>query len=207
MVREYSGVFYNKEMERYIHLDFGHGVNVAGKQSPDGRLKEYKWARAYGKMLQQALIAEGYKTFIVVEEEREPTLSVRVKRANKFYKENRGQHIFVSIHCDAFGTSFNNANGMSVRVGTNSGKKSKKLAQCITKEALAANLTGNRCVPPCMYWEQNLYVCNNTLMPAVLIEHGFMTNKDDVEFMLSLEGRKQLIDVTLKGIKKYFDSL
>lgn len=207
MVREYSGVFYNKEMERYIHLDFGHGVNVAGKQSPDGRLKEYKWARAYGKMLQQALIAEGYKTFIVVEEEREPTLSVRVKRANKFYKENKGQHIFVSIHCDAFGTSFNNANGMSVRVGTNSGKKSKKLAQCITKEALAANLTGNRCVPPCMYWEQNLYVCNNTLMPAVLIEHGFMTNKDDVEFMLSLEGRKQLIDVTLKGIKKYFDSL
>lgn len=194
-------------MDKYIHLDFGHGHNVAGKESPDGRLKEYKWARAYGKMLQEALEAEGYKTFIVVTEEREPTLSVRVQRANKFYREHKGQHIFISIHCDAFGTSFNAAKGMSVRVGTNSGAKSKKLAQCITKEALGAKLTGNRSVPPCMYWEQNLYVCNNTVMPAILIEHGFMTNKEDVEFLLSLEGRRQLIDVTLKGVRKYFDSL
>lgn len=194
-------------MEKYIHLDYAHGYNVAGKQSPDGRLQEWKWAREYGEMLRQALIKEGYKVYVVVPEDREPTLSVRVQRANKFYRENPGQHIFISLHCDAFGESYNNASGMSVRVGTMSGEKSKRLATKIVGNGIVAGVMGNRSVPTSLYWQQDLYVCNKTAMPAVLIEHGFMTNRSDEERLLSAAGKEKLIEITVNGINKYFDSL
>lgn len=194
-------------MEKYIHLDFGHGYNVTGCQSPDGRLKEHEWTRAFGKQLQEALMAEGYKIHLTAPTDREPGLSVRVRSANTIYKTNKGRHIFVSIHVDAFSTAFNKASGLSVRVGNKSGEKAKKLASCVMKEAVMAGVTGNRDVPPSLYWEQNLYVCNNTVMPAILIEYGFATNREDVERLLSLEGRRQLIEITIKGINKYFDSL
>ena len=194
-------------MDKYIHLDFGHGYNTTGCQSPDARLKEHEWTRAFGKQLHEALLAEGYKIHLTAPDNREPTLPVRAKSANKFYAEHKGKHIFVSIHVDAFSVAFNGACGMSVRVGTKSGEKAKKLASCVMKEAVMAVVTGNRDVPPCMYWEQNLYVCNNTVMPAILIEYGFATNRADVERLLSLEGRQQLIEITIHGINKYFDSL
>ena len=41
-------------------IDFAHGSDVAGKQSPDGRHKEYLWSRKVGKMLAESLKHEGF---------------------------------------------------------------------------------------------------------------------------------------------------
>lgn len=44
-------------------------------------------------------------------------------------------------------------------------------------------------------------------MPAVLTENLFMDNKEDVKFLLSEEGKKQIIDLHVQGIKKYIEQL
>ena len=36
-----------------VILDPGHAAGVAGKRSPDGRLREYKWAREITGMLEK----------------------------------------------------------------------------------------------------------------------------------------------------------
>lgn len=37
-----------------ILIDNGHGVNTTGKQSPDGRLHEYAYAREIAKRVENA---------------------------------------------------------------------------------------------------------------------------------------------------------
>ena len=44
-------------------------------------------------------------------------------------------------------------------------------------------------------------------MPSVLTENLFMDNKEDVKFLLSEEGKKQIIDLHVQGIKKYIEQL
>ena len=53
----------------------------------------------------------------------------------------------------------------------------------------------------------SLYVLRKTNMPAVLTENLFMDNKEDVKFLLSEEGKKQIIDLHVQGIKKYIEQL
>jgi N-acetylmuramoyl-L-alanine amidase len=43
-------------------------------------------------------------------------------------------------------------------------------------------------------------------MPAVLVENFFQDNKQDVQYLLSEEGRKDVIDIHVYGIEKYIRS-
>lgn len=52
-------------------------------------------------------------------------------------------------------------------------------------------------------WEENFYILQKTKCPAVLTENFFMDNKDDVEFLLSAEGKRKVIQVHVDGIIKY----
>lgn len=51
-----------------ILLDNGHGENTSGKQSPDGSLKEYAYAREIVKRLESKLKENGYKVYVVTPE-------------------------------------------------------------------------------------------------------------------------------------------
>ena len=51
-----------------ILLDGGHGVNTPGKQSPDGLLKEYAYAREIVKRIFNSLKELGYEPYILVPE-------------------------------------------------------------------------------------------------------------------------------------------
>ena len=39
-----------------VLLDCGHGSNVAGKCSPDNRLREYRWVRELASLIELGLI-------------------------------------------------------------------------------------------------------------------------------------------------------
>ena len=50
----------------------------------------------------------------------------------------------------------------------------------------------------------DLYVLRATKMPAVLIEGGFMTNREEAKLLLSEEYRKQCAEGICKGVCSYF---
>ncbi|MFV0537641.1 MAG: N-acetylmuramoyl-L-alanine amidase, partial [Dysgonomonas sp.] len=56
-------------------------------------------------------------------------------------------------------------------------------------------------------WESNFYILTKTSCPAVLTENFFMDNEHDCKFMLSKEGKNQIVklhvDSILKFIKQY----
>lgn len=188
-----------------ILIDNGHGINTPGKCSPDGRFKEYAWAREIAKMLYNKL-KDSYTTKLITPEEVDISLATRVKRVNDVCLEHGAKNVLlISIHTDAAGADgkWHNARGFSARVGTNASSRSKKLASCLWNRAIEMGLKGNRCVPNEKYIAQNLYILKNTHCPAVLTENLFQDNKDDVDFLLSAEGKKKIVDMHVKGIIDY----
>ena len=64
-----------------ILIDNGHGINTPGKCSPDGRFKEYAWAREIAKTLYNRL-NDSYTTKLITPEDVDISLATRVKRVN-----------------------------------------------------------------------------------------------------------------------------
>lgn len=188
-----------------VILDNGHGSNTPGKCSPDGKLKEYSYAREVVKGIHQALSEEGIDSHILTPEQTDISLKERVTRANKIYKDNNKQAILISVHCNAAGSDgkWHSAKGWSVYVAQNASKNSKNLANCIAEEAADSGLKMRYYLPDQSYWVQSLAICRDTNCPAVLTENLFQDNKEDVEFLLSEEGKQKIIDLHVKGIKKY----
>ena len=189
-----------------ILLDAGHGENTPGKRSPDGRLREYLYAREIASMVYDELYNRDYDVELLVPETTDISLSERCKRANKFAKELGNKNaLLVSIHCNAAGngSAWMGAKGWSVFVSNNASSNSKLLADCLYDAAEQQKLKLRTEKPGQKYWQQNLAICRDTNCPAVLTENLFQDNKEDVEFLLSKEGKEAIAKLHVDGIIKY----
>lgn len=188
-----------------VMIDNGHGVETPGKRSPDGRLREYAYTREIADRVVSRLQAEGVDAIRIVPEEADIPLAERVARANKLYAESGKQAILVSIHCNAAGngSAWMEARGWSVFVDTTASTNSKRLATAIADVAQKKHVTVRKEAGDRNYWISSLYICKHSNCPAVLVENFFQDNKDDVNFLLSEEGKQCVTDITVEGIKKY----
>lgn len=196
-----------------VLIDNGHGENTPGKCSPDKRLREYAYARAreIARRVEKCLRCKGYNAQRIVEEETDVPLSERCKRVNDICKQVGTKNVLlVSIHNNAAGGDgkWHEARGFSAHVGLNASSKSKMLAQYLWNEAIQQGLKGNRSVPAAPYIAQNLAICRDTACPAVLTENLFQDNKEDVELLLSEEGKEKVtathVNAIVNFIKGYY---
>lgn len=189
-----------------VLIDNGHGVECRGNRSPDARIYEWRYTREIAERVQQRLTQEGIFSGLLVPETTNISLKERVARANRMYEINNGKVILVSIHNNAFTRGWNPANGWSVHISPVASQNSKRLAEIFADEA-AKHVWVRKCSPTQSYWRQNLYILNKTQCPAVLTENLFMTNREDVEFLLSDEGKQKIVDIHVEAIKRYISSL
>ena len=190
-----------------ILIDNGHGENTIGKRSPDGLFREYKYAREIAESIERELKTKGYDAERIVKETIDVTLEERVRRVNEVCERlGTSNVVLVSIHCNAAGNGdWKNARGWSAY--TSKGKtKSDELATMLYGEAVH-NFTGQTIRKDFSDgdpdWEEAFYVLRKTKCPAVLTENFFMDNKQDVSYLLSLEGRTQIVKTHVDAIIKY----
>ena len=188
-----------------VLIDNGHGENTPGKRSPDCRLMEWAYSREIADMVVAGLRKKGIDAERIVKEDSDVPLSERCRRANAVYKETGKKAILISIHCNAAGcgASWMKAKGWSVFVSNNASSNSKKLADCLAQVAECIPVPIRKPMPGQLYWEQNLAICRDTNCPAVLTENFFQDNKDDVEYLLSREGKDAVARIHIEGIAKY----
>lgn len=189
-----------------VLVDNGHGYNTAGKCSPDGKFREYKYAREIAGALVERLTAAGVDAELLTPETNDVSLSTRVRRANGIARKlGTANVLLVSIHNDAKGSQgkWLDARGWSVRVGLNASTKSKHLASCLAKAAEAQGIKVRRPLPKQDYWPQNLAICRDTICPAVLTENLFQDNREDVAYLLSDKGREDIVQLHVRGILNY----
>ena len=187
-----------------VLIDNGHGSNTPGKCSPDGRLREYAYTREIAERLVMELRKNGIAAERIVKEEIDVPLAERCRRVNEY---KASEAILVSIHCNAAG---NGSDWMSARgweAWTSVGKtKADKLATCLYEDA-------EHCLPGMKMRkdmadgdpdrESQFYILRHTNCPAVLTENLFQDNREDVEFLLSEEGKRAIVSLHVWGTMKY----
>lgn len=186
-----------------ILIDNGHGIDTAGKRSPDGRLREYKYAREIAAEVVKRLKTMDYNAQQLVTEENDISLGTRCKRVNDICKHFGASNVLVvSVHCNAAGADgkWHDARGWQACVSLNASAKSKQLASYLFDAAQAQGLRMRSPKPGQKWWAQNLAICRDTNCPAVLTENLFQDNLADVDFLLSDEGREAIVNLHVNGI-------
>ena len=193
-----------------IILDSGHGIDTAGKRSPDGRLREYKYAREIAAEVVKRLKTMDYNAMQLVTEENDISLGTRCKRVNDICKHFGASNVLVvSIHCNAAGADgkWRDARGWQACVSLNASARSKQLACYLYDMAQVQGLKMRSPKPGQKWWAQNLAICRDTNCPAVLTENPFQDNLADVDFLLSDKGREAIINLHVEGIINYIKSV
>lgn len=197
----------------YVILDNGHGEDTPGKRSPDGKFREYKYARVIVSMIADELEKLGIAYHILVPETNDISLSERVKRANKIHTEqhkNGKTVILLSIHCNAAGNGdWKTARGWSAWTSRGT-TESDAVASCLYQAAHEILDPKKIQIRKDMSdgdedWESNFYIIYKSSMPSVLTENFFQDNKEDVKYLESEEGKKDIVDIHIKGIQKYIE--
>lgn len=188
-----------------IIIDSGHGINTPGKCSPDKQFKEWKYCRELANLVTEKLTNLGYEVVNLMKGiDNDESLRSRCNRINKIVAQVK-DCIVISLHNNAAGANgkWHNATGWSVFVSMNASSNSKLIAQRLCESAINYKVMGNRSIPKCKYWQKDLAICRDTKCPAVLIEHMFMDNKDDVAFLESTEGKQTLVQIIVDGLETY----
>lgn len=190
-----------------VLIDNGHGKETPGKRSPDGLLREYRYAREIASGIVTELRARGIDATGLVPEEEDIPLQERARRANEWCGRLGAENvILVSIHCNAAGNGeWMNARGWSAY--TSKGTTKADTLATMLYEAAGKNFTNQKIRKDFSDgdpdWEESFYILKKTKCPAVLTENFFMDNKEDVSYMLSYEGRTQIVKTHVDGIIQY----
>lgn len=212
-----------------VLLDNGHGEDTPGKRSPkkeDGtRFREYQWARTAVDCIEKKLKTLGYNVVLVTPEQKDISLTERVRRINKVVsKQGASNCLMISIHVNAAGSNdqWLNARGWSAYT-TKGQTNSDKLAECLYKAAEEL-LPNNNCIKDSYCGEMhklfrkdtsdgdkdmeaNFYITKGANCPAVLTENFFQDNKKDVKLLESQIGTQLIADLHVSGIEKYVKSI
>lgn len=108
-----------------ILIDNGHGENTPGKRSPDGKFREYAYAREIAKRIEGELKFLAIDAERIVTETEDISLEERVRRVNEICGRLGAENVvLVSIHCNASKT----VNGARPVVGVPTQAKAKPRA-------------------------------------------------------------------------------
>lgn len=180
-----------------VVLDPGHGVETAGKRSPDGTYLEHEFALDMAKRIKYILSGYGLEVHLTREDEHDIPNSARADLSNEWAPD-----LFVSLHSNAAGdgSKWMEPRGFGIYTSAKGDTAGRNIAaKAILKRAEEAGL---------QLWGGGLHherwtVLVKTNAPAVLIEHLFHDNKEDVELLKSDAYRDKLAEVDAKGILDY----
>lgn len=179
---------------RIIVIDPGHGFDDPGTHYLG--YKEKDIVLSVGKKVAEKLRAAGATVVMTRDADTFLELAERVEKAEDVYAE-----LFVSIHVNSLSgnttvngteTYYNTSNNMN-------GAESKLLAYEIQKEIVERADMYNRGIK-----DSGFYVIKNNQIPAVLVEMGFLPNKDDREKLISDQYQSIFAESIYQGIRNYY---
>jgi len=197
-------------------LDNGHGgiidgvYQTSGKRSPkweDGtQLFEGEFNRAVVKRIIKLCEKAGIECINLVDTEKDLSLRWRTDKANDIYRERQQSDgkkcIYVSVHANGFNKE--SAHGWSVYT-TVGETKSDKIAQVLHEKAKAEFPTHKMRMDTRdgdADKESNFWVLRKVVMPAILSENFFMTNREESKLLLSEEGRDRIAKIHFQMIQE-----
>jgi len=182
-----------------IVLDAGHGPDTAGKRTPKFEngsfMHEHEFNNAVVQRLKNKLNTVGkYSVTVVSSKTKDIPLSQRVTLERTINSD-----LFLSVHANALTGVWGSQHGIESysNIGSTKGAKYCKVIQ--NGLINSTKLTNRGCKT------SSFYVLKNTYGPAVLVECGFMDNKEESKLLMS-ENYRELIACSLfKSINEIFN--
>lgn len=179
-----------------IALDTGHGINTAGKRTPDN---EREWS--FNNKVLLACVDELNKyNNVQILRLGDPTgrtdtpLVARTNQANRFKAD-----VLVSIHHNALKTVWGSHGGVETFVHPTGSRASYDVANIINPRIVKAMGLRNRGVK-----QSNLHMVRESHMPAILTEGGFMDSLTDIGALRSDARLKAQGVAIAEGLAVYF---
>ncbi|MEY9977746.1 N-acetylmuramoyl-L-alanine amidase [Lysinibacillus sp. RC79] len=183
----------NPLKDRIIILDPGHGGKDPG--TVVGSNSEKAITLKVGTLVKRKLEAAGAKVYMTRTGDTYPSLQDRVDFTNANYGE-----IFVSIHVNSAANT--SAQGTETYYAISTGDMYQEdidLATFVNNQIVNNLNMKNRGVK-----EEQFYVIRNTIIPAILVELGFLTNSEDRGKMTDDQYVELFADSIYKGISQYY---
>lgn len=193
----------------YLYIfDSGHGgldpetgeYVTSGKRSPmfdDGSvLYEGVENRKKVRAIMAGMKKAGLECIDIVDTWKDMSLEKRVNKANKLGETRKC--IYISIHSDAYGQGWTSPSGIGVYRYTGS-QASASIAR-VFRAHITAEFDGialDRKIK-----EAPFYVLRYTTMPAVLLELGFHSNKEESKRMMTIEWIAMVARSTVNACKE-----
>ena len=172
-----------------ICLDPGHGGDDPGAVGRDPReLLEKDVNLELARRLEEEIVCHGWDAVVTRRQDRTLALDARAAFANRYEAD-----LFVSLHANA--AAVPEAEGMEVFYFPGS-MRGRSLALHVL-DRLLCHFPGhrNRGVKTA-----NFTVLRRTVMPAILVEHEFLTNPRQLEFLADPGHQEELARAVFEGI-------
>ena len=179
-----------------LGLDAGHGLKTPGKQTPNG-VKE--WTINDGVCDKITDLLAPYDVKIIRLDNNEGNVDEELGvRFNRYMREK--VDAVVSIHHNAFKGVWGNATGVEVYTDNNPTAKDVELAKGIYSRLPEYTGLKGRGVK-----KANFYIINQNVIPAVLIEGGFMDTKKDYNIITSATGQLNYAKAVVEALVDVFN--
>jgi len=185
--------------DKIIVVDAGHGGTDSGTFSKGEQYYEKDLNLSMLLYLKEILDQEDIKVYYTRTTDETIFLNPRVNLANDLEAD-----FFLSIHC--------NANESSMPSGTEvlynelvltQGLESKQLSQICLEELTIATQMRNRG----LVTGNEMVIIGNSDIPVALIEVGFMSNYEDLQFLLQEGNRRKVAGAIYKAIVRAYDEI
>ncbi len=179
-----------------IVVDSGHGGSDPGKVGINGAL-EKDVNLSISKKLQKCLETEGYQVIMTREDEngladsKVEDMKTRVTLINE-----KKPLLAVSIHQNSYGQE--SIHGAQVFYYTHSGE-GEKAAKVMQEALLGADPDNTRQAKA----NDTYYLLKRTEVPAIIVECGFLSNKEEADRLNTEEYQQKLAEAITQGIRTY----
>lgn len=186
---------------RLIVIDPGHnfsGYDI-GAHNEEYELWEQNITWPIAKMLELKLTAMGFEVVMTRDDyfnniKCDSAMESLLNRAG--IANGLEADLFISIHCNAGG-------GKGIETYCyKKGTKGEKLAEFVQDELAEGTELFDRGTKTAKF-----VVLMETLMPAILVEAGFIDNEDDFEYLIDTDGQNAISTAIAKGVYSYAEEM
>lgn len=179
-------------MSKIVCLDPGHGPGTVNG-TPDGSYKEREFAWDMYLRIRPLLEARGIRTVVTRTEGTKPGLTERARVSNR-----AGADLFLSLHSNAAGNGgWYSARGFLAYTGAAGETAGRNLAAAAIRDRMkeaGVALFGSGIA------HNGYTVLVKTEAPAVLLEYGFHTSREDAALLKDAGYRDRLAAATARGV-------
>lgn len=178
-----------------VIIDAGHGGIDSGCLGRGGRVMEKDINLEIALLVRDKLEEKGFRVMMPRETDEFLDKEERVEFANSFRAE-----AYVSIHQNTYEGKDKSIGGIETWYdGGDEARDSKALARCVHREAVKSTGAKERSLID----SDTLYVLGKTLMPACLIETGFLSNPEECRSLSDTDYQEKMAEGIAKGIAEF----